>query len=75
MPTRNSIGMADLDVLAAQIADGQFANRAGCVLDVSTLVWHRNGFEAQQRFEEACNAHGIRFRVHEQIGGIEWVCP
>jgi hypothetical protein len=75
MPARNSIGMADLDLLAAQIENGLFAIRDGCVLEVSTLIWHRNGFDAQQRFEDACNERGIRFRVHEQIGGIEWVCP
>jgi hypothetical protein len=75
MTGRESIGMADLDLLALQIAEGVFAGRAGCTLEVSTLVWHRNSFEAQQRFEEACTAHGIHFRVGEQIGGIEWVCP
>jgi hypothetical protein len=72
MAGRDSIGMAELDVLASRIAHGEFENRPGCRLEVSIYVWQRNSFEAQQRFEEACEAHGIVFEVLQQIGGIEW---
>jgi hypothetical protein len=50
------------------------ARRPGCTLEISTFVWNRNSFEAQHRFEEACESHGIPFVVKEQIGGIEWDC-
>jgi hypothetical protein len=72
MAGRDSIGLADLDVLAWRITHGEFENRPGCRLEVSTYVWQRNSFEAQQRFEEACEARGIAFAVLQQIGGIEW---
>jgi hypothetical protein len=75
MPGRSSIGTAELDLLASRITHGEFENRLGCTLEVSTYVWQRNSFEAQQRFEEACEARGIAFEVRQQIGGIEWVCP
>lgn len=74
MTGRESIGMADLDLLALRIAEGLVAPRAGCTLEISTFVWNRNSFDVQHRFEEACEAHGIPFAVKEQIGGIEWVC-
>jgi hypothetical protein len=67
--------MAELDVLASLITHGEFENRPGCRLVISIYVWQRNSFEAQQRFEEACEARGIAFEVMQQIGGIEWVCP
>lgn len=38
-------------------------------------VSRRISFEAQHGFEDACQAHGIRFAVIERIGGIEWACP
>ena len=72
MAGRESIGMAELDVLASRITHGEFENRPGCRLEVSIYAWQRNSFEAQQRFEEACEAHGIAFEVLRRIGGIEW---
>jgi hypothetical protein len=74
MTARESIGLADLDLLTLRIAEGLVAPRAGCRLEISTYVWHRNSFEVQHRFEEECQARGIEFAVKEQIGGIEWVC-
>jgi hypothetical protein len=74
MTARESVGLADLDLMALRINEGLVANRVGCTLEVSTYVWNRNSFEAQHRFEEACQMHGITFAVKEQIGGIEWVC-
>ena len=74
MPHRDSLGLADLELLTLRIAEGLVVPRPGCSLEISTFVWHRNSFEAQHRFEEACEAHGIPFAVKEQIGGIEWVC-
>jgi hypothetical protein len=74
MPQRDSLGLADLELLSLRIAEGLVRPRPGCILEISTFVWHRNSFEAQHRFEDACEAHGIRFAVKEQIGGIEWVC-
>jgi hypothetical protein len=74
MTGRESVGLADLDLLTMRISEGLFQNRPGCTLEVSTYVWNRNAFEARHRFEEACEARGIAFAVKEQIGGIEWVC-
>ncbi len=74
MTERESIGLADLELLTLRIVEGLVVARRGCTLEVSTYVWNRNSFEAQHRFEEACEAHGITFEVREQIGGIEWVC-
>lgn len=74
MTGRESIGLADLDLLALRIAEGMVVSRPGCTLEISTYVWNRNSFEVQHRFEEACDAHGIAFAVKDQIGGIEWVC-
>lgn len=73
MTGRESIGLADLEQLTMRIAEGLVTPRSGCRLEISTYVWNRNSFEAQHRFEEACQAHGIGFEVREQIGGIEWV--
>lgn len=73
MTGRESIGMADLELLTLRIEEGLVLARAGCVLELSTYVWNRNSFDAQHRFEEMCEAHGIPFAVKEQIGGIEWV--
>jgi len=75
MRGRESIGLADLEVLTLRIQEGLVTQRPGCTLEVSTYVWNRNSFDAQHGFEEACEAHGIPFAVKEQIGGIEWVCP
>ena len=75
MSARESIGLADLELLTLRISEGLVAARPGCTLEISTYVWNRNSFDAQHRFEDACDAHGIRFAVKEQIGGIEWVCP
>ncbi len=74
MTGRESIGLADLELLTLRIAEGLLTARPGCTLEISTYVWNRNAFEAQQAFEDACEAHGISFAVKEQIGGIEWVC-
>ena len=74
MTARESIGVADLELLTLRIAEGLVAPRVGCRLEISTYVWHRNSFEAQHRFEEECTGRGIEFAVKEQIGGIEWVC-
>jgi hypothetical protein len=74
MTGRESIGLADLDLLALRIAEGLVVRRPGCTLEISTYVWNRNSFEVQHRFEEACEAHDIPFSVKDQIGGIEWVC-
>jgi hypothetical protein len=75
MGGRPSVGLADLEEVSRRIARGVLTNRADCTLEVSTYVWNRNSFDAQQRFEETCQAHGIRFAVVERIGGIEWACP
>jgi hypothetical protein len=75
MMGRESIGLADLELLTLRIEEGLMLPRPGCALEISTYVWNRNSFDAQQRFEEACEAHSIAFAVKEQIGGIEWVCP
>jgi hypothetical protein len=75
MTGRESIGVADLELLTLRITEGLLTPRPGCALEISTYVWNRNSFESQHRFEEACEAHGIEFDVREQIGGIEWVCP
>ena len=74
MSHRDSLGLADLELLTLLITEGLVGPRPGCTLEISTFVWNRNSFEAQHRFEEACDAHGIAFAVKEQIGGIEWVC-
>jgi hypothetical protein len=74
MTGRESVGLADLDLLTLRISEGLVPNRPGCTLEVSTYVWNRNSFEAQHRFEEACEERGIAFAVKQQIGGIEWVC-
>jgi hypothetical protein len=75
MQERESIGLADLELLTLRIREGLLVQRPGCTLEISTYVWNRNSFDVQQRFEEACESHGITFSVKEQIGGIEWVCP
>jgi hypothetical protein len=75
MTGRESIGLADLELLTTRIAVGLVTPRPGCRLEISTYVWNRNSFDAQHRFEEACETHGIEFEVREQIGGVEWVCP
>ena len=75
MKERESVGLADLELLTLRIEEGLLAQRPGCTLEISTYVWNRNSFAAQQRFEEACESHSITFTVKEQIGGIEWVCP
>jgi len=75
MTGRPSVGLADLEEVSRRIADGRFSNRPGCTPEVSTYVWNRNPFEAQEGFEDACAAHGIRFAVVERNGGIEWACP
>ena len=75
MKGRESVGLADLELLTLRIQEGLLAQRPGCTLEISTYVWNRNSFAAQQRFEEACESHSITFTVKEQIGGIEWVCP
>jgi hypothetical protein len=75
MTGRPSVGLADLEEVSRRITTGGFSNRPGCTLEVSTYVWNRNSFEAQNRFEDACEAHGIRFAVVDRIGGIEWACP
>ncbi len=72
---RESIGLADLELVTLRIAEGLMSPRPGCTLEISTYVWNRNSFDAQHRFEEACEGQGIAFTVKEQIGGIEWVCP
>jgi hypothetical protein len=75
MTGRPSVGLADLEAVSDLIIEGRFSNRPGCTLEVSTYVWNRNSFEAQTRFEDACEDHGIRFAVVERVGGIEWACP
>ena len=75
MQGRESIGLADLELLTLRIREGLLAQRPGCTLEISTYVWNRNSFDSQHRFEDACESHGITFSVKEQIGGIEWVCP
>jgi len=75
MSGRESIGLADLDLVAMRISEGLLHPRPGCTLEISTYAWNRNSLAAQHRFEEVCQAHGIAFAVREQIGGIEWVCP
>jgi hypothetical protein len=74
MSHRDSLGLADLELLTLRITEGLVVRRPGCTLEISKFVWNRNSFEAQHRFEDACEAHGIAFAVKEQIGGIEWVC-
>ena len=74
MSGRHSVGLADLDVLAGRILDGSFANRPGCVLEISTLAWSQNPLDAQQRFEDACERAGIAFRVVQQLSAVDWVC-
>jgi hypothetical protein len=75
MTGRPSVGLDDLEEVARRIAQGRFSIRAGCTLEVSTYVWNRNSFEAQHRFEDACNDYEIRFAVVDRVGGIEWSCP
>jgi hypothetical protein len=75
MSGRQSVGLADLDVLARRILDGTFANRPGCVLEISNLAWSQNPLEAQQRFEDACELKEIVFRVVQQLTAVDWVCP
>jgi hypothetical protein len=74
MTGRQSVGLADLEEVSRRIVEGRFRNRPGCTLEISTYVWNRNEFEARHRFEDACEAHGIRFAVVERIAGIEWAC-
>jgi hypothetical protein len=61
---RPSVGLADPEEVSHRIVAGEFSNRPGCMLEVSTYVWNRNPFETQQQFEESCQARGI-----------EWACP
>ena len=75
MTARESIGLADLELVALRIAEGLMAPKPGCTLEISTYVWNRNSLEVQHRFEEVCQERGVSFAVKEQIGGIEWVCP
>lgn len=75
MTSRQSVGLADLDVLARGILDGTFANRPGCLLEISTLAWSQNSLEAQHQFEEACARKAIAFRVVQQLSAVDWVCP
>jgi hypothetical protein len=75
MTGRQSVGLADLDVLARGILEGSFANRPGCVLEISNLAWSQNPLDSQQRFEDACERKGIAFRVVQQLSGVDWVCP
>ncbi len=75
MTGRPSVGLADLEEVSRKIQGREFSNRPGCTLEVSTYVWNRNSFDVQQRFEDTCQAHGIKFAVVERIGGIEWACP
>ncbi|HWB41153.1 MAG TPA: hypothetical protein VG500_07845 [Gemmatimonadales bacterium] len=75
MAGRPSVGLSDLEEVSRRITAGQFSNRPGCVLEVSTYVWNRHELAAQHRFEDACQIHHIRFAVVERIGGIEWACP
>jgi hypothetical protein len=72
---RQSVGLADLDVLARRILDGSLANRPGCVLEISNLAWSQNSLEAQHRFEDACEQKGVAFRVVQQLTAVDWVCP
>jgi hypothetical protein len=72
---RQSVGLADLEVLARRILDGSFENRAGCVLEISNLAWTQNSLDSQHRFEDACEQKGIAFRVVQQISAVDWVCP
>jgi len=75
MTSRPSVGLSDLEEVSRRIVAGQFSNRPGCVLEVSTYVWNRNELDARHRFEDACHDHEIVFAVVERIGGIEWACP
>lgn len=75
MTGRQSVGLADLDVLAHRIADGTLENRPGCVLEISTLAWSQNSLDSQHRFEDACERRGIAFRVVQQLTAVDWVCP
>jgi len=75
MRGRESVGLADLELLTLRIQEGLLIPRPNCILEISTYVWNRNSFDAQHRFEAVCESHDITFSVKEQIGGIEWVCP
>jgi hypothetical protein len=74
MTARESLGLADLELLTLRIAEGLVTPRPGYRLQISTYVWNRNSFEARHQFEEACESCGIPFDVKEEMGGIEWVC-
>ena len=75
MTGRQSVGLADLEVLATRIMEGSLPNRPGCTLEVSRLAWNQNSLDAQHRFEDACDQKGIAFKVVEQLTGVDWVCP
>lgn len=75
MTGRQSVGLADLDVLARRILDGSLPNRPGCVLEISNLAWSQNSLESQHRFEDACEQKGVAFRVVQQLTAVDWVCP
>ncbi len=75
MTGRQSVGLADLDLLAQRILEGTLENRPGCALEISNLAWSQNSLEAQQRFEDACERRGIVFRVVQQLTAVDWVCP
>jgi hypothetical protein len=72
---RHSVGLADLTLLAQRILDGTLENRPGCVLEISALAWSQNSFDAQHRFEDACEQKQIAFRVVQQLSAVDWVCP
>jgi hypothetical protein len=74
MTARESLGLADLELLTLRIAEGLVTPQPRCRLQISTYVWNRNSFEARHQFEEACESCGIAFDVKEEMGGIEWVC-
>lgn len=75
MTGRQSVGLADLEVLAGRILEGTLENRPGCVLEISNLAWSQNPLEAQHAFEDACERRGIVFRVVQQLTAVDWVCP
>lgn len=74
MQGRESVELADLDLLTFRIAEALVVGRPGSRLEISTYVWNRNAFDAQPLFEEACEGLGTACEVNEQMGGIEWVC-
>jgi hypothetical protein len=49
MTARESIGLADLELVTLRITEGLMAARPGCTLEISTYVWNRNPLDAQQQ--------------------------